>query len=129
MYKQKAIVVLGVHRSGTSALTRVLNLCGAALPKQIMPPAPDNETGFWEPAEIVAIHEELLVSAGSRWDDVLDFPQPWFTSDIAETFKCRIINILRENFSEAPLFVIKDPRMCRLVPIWLSVFKDRKSVV
>jgi GT2 family glycosyltransferase len=124
MYKQKAIVVLGMHRSGTSALTRVLNLCGAALPKQIMPPAPDNETGFWESAEIIAIHEELLVSAGSRWDDVLEFPQSWFTSNIAETFKCRIINILRENFSEAPLFVIKDPRMCRLVPLWLSVFKD-----
>ena len=124
MYKQKAIVVLGVHRSGTSALTRVLNLCGAALPKQIMPPAPDNETGFWEPAEIVAIHEELLVSAGSRWDDVLDFPQPWFTSDIAEYFKCRIINILRENFADTPLFVIKDPRMCLLVPLWLSVFND-----
>lgn len=122
--KKRAIVVLGMHRSGTSALTRVLNLYGAALPKQIMPPAPDNETGFWESAEIIATHEELLVSAGSRWDDVLEFPQSWFTSDIAETFKCRIINILRENFSEAPLFVIKDPRMCRLVPLWLSVFKD-----
>jgi GT2 family glycosyltransferase len=122
--KKRAIVVLGMHRSGTSALTRVLNLCGAALPKQLMPPAPDNETGFWEPAEIIATHEELLVSAGSLWDDVLEFPQSWFTSDIAETFKYRIINILRENFSEAPLFVIKDPRMCRLVPLWLSVFKD-----
>jgi O-antigen biosynthesis protein len=124
MYKQKAIVVLGMHRSGTSALTRVLSLCGATLPKQIVPPAPDNEAGFWEVAEIIAIHEELLASAGSRWDNVLEFPQSWFTSSIAESFKCRIINILHENFADAPLLVIKDPRMCRLVPLWLSVFND-----
>lgn len=122
--KKKAIIVLGMHRSGTSAMTRVLSLCGAALPKQIMPPKPDNEAGFWESVEIVAIHEEILASAGSCWDDVLEFPPSWFASNTAETFKHHLIDAVREEYSDVPLFVLKDPRICRIVPLWLSVFDD-----
>ena len=48
--KRTALVVTGMHRSGTSALTRILHLaCGADLPTDLMPPRPDNVAGFWEP--------------------------------------------------------------------------------
>src|SRR5919198_128732 len=124
MYKQKAIVVLGMHRSGTSALTRVLSLYGAALPKRIMPPQPDNEAGFWEPEVIAAIHDELLALAGSPWDDVLSFPYSWFESDVAKTFRHRLVEALCEDYSDSTLFVIKDPRMCCLIPLWLSVLDE-----
>ena len=49
---RRAIVVAGSHRSGTSALARVLSLVGCDLPKHVMPPlAGNNELGFWEPAD------------------------------------------------------------------------------
>ncbi len=82
------------------------------------------EAGFWEPREIVAIHDELLASAGSSWDDFSEFPQPWFASDLAGSFKTRLVATLREEFGPAPLFIVKDPRICRIVPLWLSVLDE-----
>jgi hypothetical protein len=46
----QALLVFGMHRSGTSALTRVLNLRGAALSRQMVAPKSDNPRGYWEPA-------------------------------------------------------------------------------
>lgn len=113
-----------MHRSGTSALTRTLGLRGAALPRRLLPAAPDNATGVWEPREIVAIHDELLAAAGSSWDDVGEFPPAWFASDSARLFKQRLVAALRSDFGQAPLFVVKDPRICRLVPLWLMVLAE-----
>jgi hypothetical protein len=113
-----------MHRSGTSALTRTLGLRGAALPRRLLPAAPDNATGCWEPREIIAIHDELLAAAGSSWDDVGEFPRAWFASDSARLFKQRLVAALRWDFGQAPLFVVKDPRICRLVPLWLMVLAE-----
>ncbi|MEI9983900.1 MAG: hypothetical protein WDN69_12225 [Aliidongia sp.] len=64
--RRRAIFVLGMHRSGTSALTRVLGLCGADLPGRLIEADPaTNERGFWEPRELVALHDEVLGAAGS----------------------------------------------------------------
>jgi hypothetical protein len=51
------ILVAGMHRSGTSALTRALNLAGVPLPGNLMPADTENEDGFWEPLDLVRIHE------------------------------------------------------------------------
>ena len=53
--RRHAILVLGMHRSGTSAVTRLLGLFGADLPKRLMEPNFANSAGYWEPADIVAI--------------------------------------------------------------------------
>jgi hypothetical protein len=66
---RRAVIVLGMHRSGTSALARVISLLGADLPNGLLKQGPENEAGFWESAKLVAIHDELLSSAGSSWDD------------------------------------------------------------
>jgi len=91
-----------------------------------MGPTPDNERGFWEPKEIAAINDEILASAGSSWHDVSEFPDSWFASDIAASFKRRLVTALREDFSDAPLFIVKDPRICRLVPLWLSILEQMR---
>jgi hypothetical protein len=123
-FDRRAILVLGMHRSGTSAMTRMLSLRGAALPRRILSPASDNETGFWEPSEITAIHDQAFASARSPWHDISEFPRSWFASDTAQDFRQRLIAALREDYADAPLFVVKDPRLCRLVPLWLSVLRE-----
>lgn len=125
MHNKKAILVLGVHRSGTSAFTRVLGLCGAALPTRLLDAIPgENDMGFWEPKGINSIHEELLRSIESDWDDISGFPQAWFTSQEAENYKKRLLTELNADFYDASLFVIKEPRMCRLVPLWSLVLEE-----
>ena len=124
-FEKRAVLVLGMHRSGTSAVTRLLNLLGSDLPSKLMPSVPDNNAlGFWESQNIAEIHDELLESAGSTWDDVAAFPRTWFDSDLAKSFQDRIVQILRADFDASRLFVIKDPRISRLLPFWRSTLNE-----
>ena len=52
-----AIMVLGMHRSGTSALTRILNLLGADLPEDLIKANAYNKSGYWEPSAVVALND------------------------------------------------------------------------
>lgn len=121
--QKRLCIVLGMHRSGTSALTRALSLLGAALPSRPMPPSADNEAGFWEPASIVAVHDEILASVGARWDEVAPFPSEWFASAVARSYAERLAALVVEEFGDAPLAVLKDPRLCRLMPLWRQVLE------
>jgi hypothetical protein len=59
------LLVLGINRSGTSALTRVLSLCGGALPGRLWGAMPDNPLGHWEPREVTYLNEAILRRLGS----------------------------------------------------------------
>ncbi|MEO0034615.1 MAG: hypothetical protein RLZZ501_638, partial [Pseudomonadota bacterium] len=62
---RRAVLVLGMHRSGTSAVTQALHLLGLAVPDNLIPADPrENPTGFWESADIVAAHQDFLAAAG-----------------------------------------------------------------
>jgi hypothetical protein len=121
MPRKLAVVVLGPHRSGTSAVTRVISLLGADLPSVLMPVNPDNPSGFWESLHLMHIHDAMLASAGSSWQDISRLSPSWFGSDAAHGFEQTVAERLRRDFANSPLFVIKDPRICRLVPFWLRV--------
>ena len=117
-----AVLVLGMHRSGTSVLTRVINLLGADLPSHLMPALDDNnDTGFWESLDIFDLNNEILASVGSDWDDWQDVDPEWIHSSRAQTFKVRAIEMLEQDFALSSLFVLKDPRICRLLPFWMEV--------
>ena len=67
----RLVVVLGMHRSGTSALTRGLTVLGVSLGNNLLPPVEDNNpTGFWEEREIYDLHNSMLRACGSDWDDL-----------------------------------------------------------
>jgi hypothetical protein len=89
-----------------------------------MPAHPDNERGYWESRVISALNDELLAEAGSDWQDWRNFDLNLIDSDVARTMRARAGSVLLAEFGEARLPVIKDPRMCRLMPFWSSVFRD-----
>ncbi len=121
----RCILVLGMHRSGTSAFTRVLSLLGADLPRNLMPAQPQiNDAGFWESYDLYLIHEQLLASAGSSWHDFRAFDRDWMKSTTAEAFRRRIAAQLQQDFAGSDLFAVKDPRICRMVPFWLKVLAE-----
>lgn len=120
--KRKAIVVLGMHRSGTSAITRVLGLLGLGLPERLMSPVSENnETGFWESSAIAETHDRLLAEVGSSWDDCLRFPRAFYGSEAARNYSAEMIDILNRDFPSDIDLVIKDPRICRLLPFWIDI--------
>jgi hypothetical protein len=122
--RPRAIVVLGMHRSGTSALTRVISLLGADLPARVMPANFANEAGYFESSDLMVVHDQLLASAGSDWHDWRAFNPDWYTSPDAPAFKERILGVLRQDYSQSRLFVIKDPRACRFFPFWRDVLEE-----
>lgn len=115
-----ALIVLGAHRSGTSALAGVLSLLGAQAPRALLPSAKDNPRGFWESAEIVKFHDDILKSSGSRWNDWDAFNPDWLDSAEAVGFSERVAALLEQEYSNARLLLLKDPRICRLLPFWLQ---------
>jgi hypothetical protein len=124
-----AVLVLGMHRSGTSAVTRVVNLLGAQLSKKLLPPSPgENESGFWESWQLYDLQEELLASAGSSWQDWRPLNPNWLDAPTARPIVNRIIEHVQDDFSGSPLFAIKDPRNCRLMPLWLEVLEKLGAV-
>jgi hypothetical protein len=117
-------MVLGMHRSGTSALTRVISLLGADLPRNLMQPNPENEAGYWESGDLMVIHDEILSSGGSYWHDWRAFNPDWYASPAAPIFKQRILDVLRNDFANSRLFVVKAPRICRFWPFWREVLDE-----
>src|SRR4051794_9430892 len=118
---RQAIIVLGMHRTGTSALAGALGLLGVRLPARLMPSAEDNPKGFFEPNQVVSIHERLLASIGSHWFSYGRIPEEWFASAEAAAFADELAEAVREDYGDAALFVVKDPRLCRLMPLWQEV--------
>jgi GT2 family glycosyltransferase len=119
-----ALLVLGMHRSGTSALARVVNLLGAELGGALLPANHANEAGFWEHREIILVHDELLEALGSSWDDPRPLPAGALRSDAARPFRDRLRDIVRRDFSGRALWGLKDPRLCRLVPLWRDLLAE-----
>ncbi|WP_439595222.1 sulfotransferase family protein [Falsiroseomonas sp.] len=114
-----AVLVLGMHRSGTSALTRVLSLHGLSLPARVMNPARDNPRGFWESAEVAALNDRILAAAGSRYDDPHPLPEGLLPEPAREEFIAEALAMLATEFPGTAPFVLKDPRICRLLAVWL----------
>jgi len=116
----KGIFVLGMHRSGTSALTRVLNLLGCTLSENLLGAGEGNETGHWEAADVVALNDDMLASAGSSHDDWGPINDDWRVSAIRTQMVQSASVVLADHAKSGPLFAIKDPRMCRIADVWLE---------
>ncbi len=125
--ERTAILVAGSHRSGTSALARVLSLLGCDLPKHVLAPAEDNELGFWEPVRVLQAHDVFLGSMGSSWDDVAAIPDGAFVSAAARELRQELALLLHEEYGSSSLFVVKDPRIARLLPVWLAVLAELQA--
>ncbi|HXW23547.1 MAG TPA: sulfotransferase family protein [Xanthobacteraceae bacterium] len=123
--RRTAILVLGMHRSGTSAVSGVLNALGAAVPKKTLMGADQtNQSGYFESFALAVAHDEMLASAGSHWHDWREFDPQWARSDVAEQHRRKIKAILVEEFDDEPLILVKDPRICRFIPLMLSVLTE-----
>lgn len=117
------LLVVGMHRSGTSALCAALRACGASFGDRLLDPlAGVNDEGFWEDAEVVECNERLLAAAGGSWyapgDAVLG--GDWPAAALAD-FRADAQRILGRGFgSPDSLWAIKDPRFCLTLPLWLE---------
>ena len=116
------LVVLGMHRSGTSALTGALAKSGAFPGTQLMPATADNPEGYWECAPVVRLNDQVLQRLGARWDSVAPLPAGWMAIPAIEALRAEADRIVAAQFGDAKFAVLKDPRLCRLLPFWRDTF-------
>jgi hypothetical protein len=109
-----------MHRSGTSAITRVLNLLGCALPAELIGAEESNKSGHWESAKVVTLNDRILASAGSKWDDWGTLNEDWASSGVRDEMLASATDLVTEHAALGPLFVLKDPRIARLTDLWLE---------
>lgn len=118
MLNRHACVVLGMHRSGTSALAKLLVTLGADPPARPNPPSPDNPEGYFEPAEIIELHDQLLAACDTAWFDLKPFSLEAAAPERLEAITGALAAALAVDYppATAPFPLIKDPRMCRFFP-------------
>ena len=119
-----AVVLLGMHRSGTSCMAGTLVRLGGAAPLHLIPPGADNETGFWESRVIVDLNEDILAAGGRDWRDWRKFDSERIDACAASALRARARGALRQEFGEVGFPIIKDPSMCRLMTFWTPVFDE-----
>ena len=116
-----AYLVLGMHRSGTSAITQVLALAGAELPRNVMGGDEHNAKGYFEPWKIALFNDERLRAAGAAWDDVFAFPFRELASRAERDWTTRAEALFAEEYGDATFPLLKDPRVTVLLPLWRTI--------
>ncbi|MBI9077117.1 MAG: sulfotransferase [Desulfatibacillum sp.] len=117
--KNRAIAILGMHRSGTSLAARGINLLGAWMGEEsaLMGPARDNPAGFWERWDLMEFHDKILHAMGRTWHDTAALPI-WDALPQAATYQIQLEQMLDFIFKHQSLWAFKDPRACLLLPLW-----------
>jgi hypothetical protein len=119
----KPIVILGMHRSGTSATTRALGLLGASM-------GPLEDMGkFWENQPMRRVNEALLEAFGGGWECPPPLPEDWLQSPEARTLLPLARDTLAAEYGDAEVMVWKDPRTCTTLPFWRQVFDEEPVIV
>jgi hypothetical protein len=121
--KQCVVVVLGVGRSGTSAVTRGLQALGVELGDQLRPGGGKNPTGFFEDEHLLEINRRLRKALGIKAESVaLIEPRQWQTPTV-QALQQEAIADIRSRFGQYPLWGYKYARTLRLLPFWRAVFQ------
>ncbi|WP_396329945.1 sulfotransferase family protein [Burkholderia anthina] len=116
------VVVLGMHRSGTSVVTRAMETMGAEFGDNLMPAVPGvNDKGFFEDLDIYAINQEILALAGADWHSLAPIEFDKIDEASLQRVRERASQLLAKK-CENKTFALKDPRISRLLPFWKPVF-------
>jgi hypothetical protein len=121
---RSAYLVLGMHRSGTSAVTQVLALAGASLPENVMSGDEHNAKGYFEPWKIALFNDERLRAGGAAWDDIFAFPYKPLGAKAERTWLNRAEALFEAEYGEVRYPLLKDPRVTVLMPFWRTALTE-----
>lgn len=117
------IVILGMHRSGTSAFAGILHLLGFDFGDDLLEGNKFNQGGYWENRAIVRLNDRLLNYLGACWSDVQI--APYCLPDLQKEFGSEARALLERTFSGKKNWALKDPRLCLLMDFWREIFAQR----
>ena len=119
-----AVVVLGTPRSGASAMAGMLARLGCDLPAIEMPATALESHGFYKANKVYALNHTIMTAANTDWQDWRPFYENWSRTPAEQDFTKQATDVFEQEFGTSSLFVLKDPHLCRLVPLWHKVLKQ-----
>jgi hypothetical protein len=124
------VCIAGMHRSGTSLLSNLLQMCGLYQGQQrdMLPAKSDNENGYWENEKFVLLNEEILKVLGGRWNCPPRMDNGWSDEEGLSAVKSKAELLLQEFCDHEP-WGWKDPRNCLTQPFWRRLLPDLKTVI
>lgn len=116
------IIILGMHRSGTSFLSQLLASAGVYFgrPEELLAPQEDNPEGFFERTDVVACNDLMLGAAGSSWSNPFS-GNKYNSPDESNSITLKAKAIIEKLHSP---WGLKDPRMCLTLPLWEPVLGE-----
>ena len=119
-FPKSLVLILGMHRSGTSLVAKAAQVAGVALGGHLMAPARDNPKGFFEDTDVFDFNQRLLDEIDMRWDiPSLLLENHWGSPDYGP-WVAEAASLLENRTQRRRLFGMKDPRLCLTAPIWLK---------
>lgn len=112
------VVVLGMHRGGTSAITRSLPTLGIHLGDKLIAAQSDNPKGFWEDSHLVELNLQLFASAHTYSNHLTPISQKQIDQLLTLPIAQDAASLIQERLQEHAHFAIKDPRLPRLLRFW-----------
>jgi hypothetical protein len=125
------VCILGMHRSGTSFITRALRSLGVYLgpDTHTIGPREDNPQGFSEHQHLTHLNDEMLIALGGNWHTPPPLPTGWETDPGLDEFAARARRVLDLDFASSPLWGWKDPRTCLTLPFWQRLLPSMRYVI
>jgi hypothetical protein len=123
------VLVVGMHRSGTSAVAAALEAMGLQVGRSDDRLAPDlmNPAGYFELTAVNDLNQEILHHLGGNWDAPPRLTDGWMADPTIEPFVHRARHLVTSTLGDD--FVLKDPRLCLLLPLWRRILADRFGAV
>lgn len=126
---KKIIVVIGMHRSGTSTVMNALACLGVSLGDNLLPPGVDNPKGFFEDKSVNDLNIEMLDAIGQTWFSLSLVRNEDIERLISLGYLEKAITLLSDKTKTTPVFGFKDPRVSKLLKFWKLVFARMNSDV
>lgn len=123
MPSSRGVVVLGMHRAGTSLVTRGIKSLGIYMGDDFVDAQFDNPRGYWEDRKVQDLNQRVLRVFGLKWESPDLFTDTQWQALEIEAMRLEAIEHIRANFLSHPLWGFKDPRTIRLLPFWWPVLE------
>jgi GT2 family glycosyltransferase len=119
---KKLVVVLGMHRSGTSAVVKALSCLGVSLGDDFMPAGSDNPKGFFEDKAVNQLNIEMLEAIGQHWFSLSLVTDEDISKLVNLGYVEKAIDLVQQKMADVDVFGFKDPRVSKLLKFWKLVF-------
>lgn len=119
------LVIIGMHRSGTSLLTQWLRKCGLHVGNELMSANGGNEQGYFEDMDFVRLHENLLSGEGLPDTGLTDRQIPELSSEKVENIR----RLLEDKTAGQSQWGWKDPRTCLFLPVYRQLIPHARYIL